>query len=206
MLGALWGCATSPVDAATEALPYYQERTFTPHWMARTDVPESFHRIGEFTLTDQHSEEITQAVMDDRITVASFFFTQCGGICPKLTRSLKTVDAALPREDVVLLTHSVMPSSDTVPALKRFVAKYEIDSDRWHVLTGDRSTIYHLGRHGYFAEEDLGEERDDDDFLHTENLVLVDGDRRLRGIYNGLNATSVQQLVDDATQLAATLR
>ena len=75
-----------------------------------------------------------------------------------------------------------------------------IDS-KWHLVTGDRKQIYDLGRQAYFAEEDLGLDKTEDDFLHTENFVLIDSDRHIRGIYNGLNKTSVQQLIADVKTL-----
>ena len=85
--------------------------------------------------------------------------------------------------------------------LSAFAERTEITSERWHLLTGDRALIYGLGREQYFVEEDRGLQRTEDEFLHTENLVLLDRQQRLRGIYNGLNETSVQQLIADAATL-----
>lgn len=205
----LSACAMNPEAAATPGpsrvatLPYYDARTFTPAWMQPDRVPDDYHRIPEFELLNQRGETVTEAAMDGKITVASFFFTSCGGICPKMTASLKRIDAELAGEDVLLLTHTVMPSTDTVAALRAYTARHDISSERWHFLTGERSMIYALGRRAYFAEEDLGEAAGDDDFLHSENLVLVDGDRHLRGVYNGLDESSVGLLLADVRTLLA---
>ncbi|MEO0600187.1 MAG: SCO family protein [Myxococcota bacterium] len=85
------GCGTPPA----EPLPYYATRDFTPHWYTPATVPDDFHRIPAFSLTDQHGETVTEAELAGRVTIASFFFTRCGGVCPKLTASLEKVDAAL---------------------------------------------------------------------------------------------------------------
>lgn len=203
----LWACDTpetvpgfEPVAAASSvALPYYDSPDFTPRWLSH--VPDSFHRIGAFSLTDQHGEAVTQETIRGRPVVASFFFTSCGGICPDLTASMARVDEAAP-DQVVLLSHSVTPDKDTVPVLRGFAKKHGITSDRWHLLTGSREVIYALGREGYFVEQGAGLGRGPDDFLHAESLVLVDADGHLRGVYNGLNATAVDQLIEDLDLLA----
>ena len=102
---------------------------------------------------------------------------------------------------VKILSHSVTPSIDSVPLLKAYAKDRFIDSKQWHLVTGDKSTIYDLGRQAYFVEEDLGRIKSEDDFLHTENFVLIDKKRHIRGIYNGLNKASVNQLITDIKTL-----
>ncbi|MFT5680335.1 MAG: protein SCO1/2 [Myxococcota bacterium] len=205
LLGTLVGCDSDPGASRVEHLPFYEERTFTPRWLEPDAVPEDFHRVSAFSLTNQRGESITEAVMDDRITVVNYFFATCSGICPKLSASMKSIDEAFGSDaPLVLLSHSVTPTLDTVEVLADFAEKKGVDSDRWHLLTGDRDLIYHLGRSVYFVEEDLGKEKSVEDFLHTESIVLLDEEQRIRGVYNGLNATSVKQLtVDIATLMAA---
>jgi protein SCO1/2 len=99
------------------------------------------------------------------------------------------------------LSHSVTPEHDSIPVLKEYAEDKGIDSQKWHLVTGDRDQIYKLGRKDYFVEEDLGLEKDIDEFLHTENFVLIDKDKHIRGIYNGLNKTSVSQLIADIKTL-----
>jgi len=198
----LVGCATETavveteeVASAIENLPYYNSSEFTPRWLSSDEVPADFHKVPEFSLTNQDGEAFTEVRMDGKITVVDFFFTSCSGICPTLTKNLGVVDAAFPTEtDLLLLSHSVTPDKDTVEVLRKYADSKAINTDRWHLLTGDRELIYQLGREVYFVEEDMGEEKGPDDFLHTENLVLLDRQRHIRGIYNGLNKASVQQL------------
>jgi protein SCO1/2 len=103
--------------------------------------------------------------------------------------------------EILLLSHSVTPEMDSIPVLKAYAENKGINSEKWHLVTGERSQIYDLGRNHYFVEEDLGEAKTDDDFLHTENFVLIDKNRQIRGIYNGLNKTAVQQLIADIKTL-----
>lgn len=104
-------------------------------------------------------------------------------------------------DEILLLSHSVMPVRDSVSVLKNYAEAKGIKSEKWHLVTGERQVIYGLGRNDYFVEEDLGLEKDPDDFLHTENFVLIDKNRHLRGIYNGLNKASLQQLIADVKTL-----
>jgi protein SCO1 len=109
--------------------------------------------------------------------------------------------AFLADKDVLLLSHSVTPEYDSVSILRDYAEMKGVVEGKWHLLTGNRDEIYNLGRNQYFVEEDLGLEKDPDDFIHTENFVLVDQNRYIRGIYNGLNKTSVNQLIADINTL-----
>jgi protein SCO1/2 len=179
-------------------LPYYESAEFTPRWIDRENVPSDFHKVPSFSLQNQHGVEITERDLREKITVVDFFFTFCPGICPSLTKNMRVVSESFSGDDEVLfLSHTVAPEHDTVEKLRRYAQKNKITNPNWHLLTGKRSDIYRLGRKVYFVEENLGETRADDEFLHTENFVLSDKDGHLRGIYNGLNKASIQQLVLD---------
>lgn len=183
-------------------LPYYQDASFTPHWLTDAEVIEHFHRVLPFRLMNQNGVAVTDASLRGKIYVASFFFTSCPGICPKMTENMKMVQTAfLGDDDVRLVSHSVTPTLDTVERLRAYAEKHGVDARAWSLVTGAQSEIYRLGRNAYFVEEDLGEARGPDDFLHTENFVLVDSEGHLRGIYNGLNRASVQQLIADIRTL-----
>lgn len=200
LLVIICACTSTQRDDVHEAaLPFYNETTFTPHWISPDDpILDTFHRISPFNLINQEGEAITEKDFDGKIYVVDFFFTICPGICPELTTSMTEVqDAFLHDEDVLLLSHSVTPDRDSVPVLKKYAEERGILSHKWHLVTGDQHEIYSLGRNDYFVEEDLGLQKDVDDFLHTENFVLIDKDRHIRGIYNGLNKTSVRQLNED---------
>ncbi len=196
---------TVPVVAtAPQHLPFFDSPEFTPRWLEPTEVPTGFHQIPEHAMTDQHGAEVTEAAMTGKVTVVDFFFASCRGICPRLAQSMQTIDEAFPSDaPVLLLSYSVMPEHDTVDVLATYAQTRGVTSPRWHFLTGDRAQIYSLGRTAYFVEESMGIERDDDEFLHTENVVLIDQNRRIRGIYNGVTDASVRQLITDAQTLLA---
>ncbi|WP_456462824.1 SCO family protein [Reichenbachiella sp.] len=183
-------------------LPYYNEATFTPRWIDPSEVSDDFHRIPAFTLTNQLGERMTEESLNDKITVVDFFFTVCPGICPKMTNNMLLVQEAFGSvEDVQIFSHSVTPDYDSVSVLREYARIKGINGAQWHLLTGDRDMIYNLGRNHYFIEEDLGLQKAPEDFIHTENFLLIDQDRRIRGIYNGLSKTAIQQLIADAKTL-----
>ncbi|MGI2107504.1 SCO family protein [Shewanella frigidimarina] len=187
-------------------LPYYGSAEFTPHWF-KSDSPElaDFHQVPEFSFTDQQGESVTLDTVKDKIYVASFFFTSCPGICPRMRSQLSKVqNEFLNDDDVIIISHSIQPGNDTVEVLQQYAQKNGIKAQKWHLVTGEREQIYALARNAYFANEDLGEFVSNEDFLHTENLVLVDKNRHIRGIYNGLNNTSVTNLITDMKLLMST--
>lgn len=190
---------TSRVDY----LPYYNEASFTPHWLTpNTEAERTFHKIPDFNLINQLGETVSQKTFEDKIYITDFFFTTCPGICPKMTGNMfKLQDAFLDDKEVLLLSHSVMPATDSVPVLKAYAKEYNVVSGKWHLVTGNKTEIYNLGREQYFVENDLGEEKSIDDFLHTENFLLIDKNKHIRGIYNGLNRASVNQLIVDVKAL-----
>ncbi len=198
------GCAT-PVGttplAAARTLPFYDSAEFTPRWPA--DGTPVSHEIRPFRLVDQQSEPFTEADLRGRIAVVDFFFTTCPAICPLMATSMGDVQKAFLDDDrVVLLSHSVTPDTDTPEVLATYAEAHGVNVDKWKLLTGARSEIYDLGRRSYFVDEDLGGTRNEDDFLHTENFILIDGDRRIRGIYNGLDPDSIRSLIADIKVLA----
>ncbi len=200
------GGEVSSADAPG-VLPYYSDAAFTPHWFTSpNDVPADFHAIPSFSLTDQDGNEVTEADLVGKLTVANFFFTSCPGICPMTTANMARVQAAFADNDaVVMLSHSVTPEADSVSALKEFADHTAALSSKWHLVTGARSALYNLGKNAYFADEDLGEANPDLDpaqaFLHTESFYLLDSARRIRGVYNGMNTASVTQLIEDIRTL-----
>ena len=190
------------ISSKTDVLPYYNEASFTPKWIAaKSDQLKTFHTIPDFSLTDQNGKNITHKTFENKIYVADFFFTTCPGICPKMTSNMSLVqDAFKDDNNVLLLSHSVTPSIDSVAQLKKYAIDKEIGKN-WHLVTGDKKEIYDLGRKSYFVEEDLGKPKSIDDFLHTENFILIDKNKRIRGIYNGLSKNSVKQLIADIKTL-----
>lgn len=199
VLALVLGACTNPAHSSrTASLPYYQDAAFTPQWLETATIPDTFHRIPAFRFTNQEGETITEETFAGKIYVTDFFFTTCPGICPKMTDNMSILqEEFLGEEDVLLLSHSVTPSIDSVSVLKQYAEYQGVISGKWHLVTGERDEIYELGRKAYFVEEDLGFAKPTDEFLHTENFVLIDQNRHIRGIYNGLNKAAIQQLIDD---------
>lgn len=184
-------------------LPYYSDESFTPYWLSpNSEEEKSFHKIPDFSLVNQLGDTVSQKTFDDKIYVADFFFTTCPGICLKMTGNMVKVQEAFKDDpEVLLLSHSVTPSIDSVPILKNYAEKNGVMDNKWHLVTGDKTEIYDLGRNQYFVENDLGVPKDINDFLHTENFLLVDKNKHIRGIYNGLNRASIAQLITDIKAL-----
>ena len=195
-----FGCKNrASVRSGINLLPYYNEATFTPHWFSSNSAQlDTFHAVRPFQLINQEGDTITQETFAQKIYVTDFFFTTCPGICPRMTKNMNILQQTFLHDpDVLMLSHSVTPERDSVSVLKKYALKNGIFSHKWHLTTGDRQQIYHLGRASYFIEEDLGIEREIDEFLHTENFVLVDKNQHIRGIYNGLKKSSINQIIDD---------
>lgn len=184
-------------------LPYYNDVSFTPHWITpNSDEEKQFHNIPDFELVNQLGDTITQKTFDNKIYITDFFFTSCPGICLKMTGNMLKLQEEFKNDDeIVMLSHSVTPSIDSVSVLKTYAEKHDIIDNKWHLVTGDKTAIYNLGRNQYFVENDLGIPKDMNDFLHTENFLLIDKNKHIRGIYNGLNRASIAQLIIDVNTL-----
>jgi protein SCO1/2 len=193
-----------PVEKDLFVLPYYNEPTFTPLFLSDTNEVQKqvTHRIGDFSFLNQDSVGIDQGLIEGKIHVANFIFTSCGSICPVMTKNFKLVgDSLANNEAVVFLSYSVTPWIDSPSVLKKYKADNQIENENWHFLTGDKSAIYSLARKSYFAEEELGYTKDSTEFLHTEHFILVDKDKRIRGVYNGTLRVEMTQLLEDITVL-----
>jgi protein SCO1/2 len=155
------------------------------------------HKVADFKLVNQNGDTITQEAYANKIYVADFFFTRCQTICPVMTNNMaKLQETFLDDDDVMFLSHSVTPVMDSVVVLKAYAnAKGVIDA-KWNITTGDKKHIYELARKSYFAVLDEGD-GGLQDFIHTENFVLVDKKRQIRGFYDGTNIEEIEQLKKD---------
>ena len=156
-----------------------------------------YHRVGPFQLINQYGDTITEANCKGNIYVANFFFATCQSICPEMSTQLKDVQAAFATDDsVLILSHSVNPLHDTVDVLLAYGKVYGALKNKWHFLTGDKKQIYDLAKASYLvnAVEDDGSP---EGFLHSELLLLIDTQGRIRGMYDGTYAPDVKQLILD---------
>jgi len=158
---------------------------------------DKFHRVGSFSLTDQDGNEVTENNFKDKIYITDFFFVTCPTICPKMTKQMDRVYHEFEvNADISFLSHTVMPEADSVPVLKEYADEIGVSSDKWKFVTGDRKQIYNLARKTYFAAVTEGD-GGPDDFVHTENFVLVDKEKKLRGFYDGTSKKDIDRLIVD---------
>jgi protein SCO1/2 len=162
---------------------------------------KKFHQIAPFRLTNQNGKIITQRDYQDKIYVADFFFTTCPTICPKMTENMALIQARiLDDSQVKLLSFSVTPQIDSVAQLKRYAIEKEVNDQKWNLVTGDKKEIYTLARKSFLAVKEDGD-GGPFDMIHTENFILVDPEKRIRGFYDGTDIKAMEELLQDITTL-----
>ncbi|MDC7999703.1 SCO family protein [Aequorivita todarodis] len=157
---------------------------------------KKYHTIADFSLTNQNGKTITQDDYKDKIYVADFFFTTCQTICPIMTDHMVEIQEKLKNDDeVMLLSHTVTPEIDSVAQLKKYALEKGVNDAKWNLVTGDKKEIYDLARKSYLAAKDIP--YSDNDLVHTENFVLVDKKKRIRGFYDGTDSEAIEKLLED---------
>ena len=160
-----------------------------------------YHTISDFSLTNQNDETITQDTYKDKIYVADFFFTTCKTICPIMTDHMYQIQKEIIDDDeVMLLSHSVTPTIDSVSVLKAYAELKDVDDTKWNLVTGDKKQIYELARKSYLAVKTAGN-GDAYDMIHTENFLLIDKKRQIRGFYDGTKSEDIDRLLKDIETL-----
>ena len=155
-----------------------------------------YHKISDFELINQNGEIITQEYYKNKIYVADFFFTTCQSICPIMTKNMLEIQEQLKNDkEILLLSHTVTPEIDSVQQLKKYALENRIDDDKWNLVTGEKKQIYDLARKSYLAVEDS--EFGDFDMIHTENFMLIDKKRQIRGFYDGTDKNEIIRLLSD---------
>lgn len=181
-----------------KTLPIYNPADVNPELVDSTvQYKSKYHTIADFSFVNQNGETITQKDYEGKIYIADFFFTTCGSICPKMSTNLVEVQkAVLNNPKVMLLSHTVFPEVDSVSVLKAYAIKYGVVDSKWNLVTGDKKQIYTMARKSYLA---VKQGRPDQlyDMVHTENFVLVDQKRRVRGFYDGTDKEDIKRLLED---------
>lgn len=193
------GC-DQKADHVQNNLPYYNTPDLTPLWISNNSEVNTTinHVIADFSFTDQDGKIIKKESTQGKIHIANFFYTSCSGICPVMNKNFAALqDTFLHDDNIVLLSFSVTPESDSVEQLKAYAKRQRVISSKWHLLTGDKKLIYDLARKSYFAEDAAGYSKDTSEFLHTEHFVLVDRHGYIRGMYNGTLQLELQRLIAD---------
>lgn len=181
-----------------KVLPIYQPTQVSTELVDSTiQHKKKYHKIADFSLINQNGDTITHESYRDKIYVADFFFTTCKTICPIMTKNMHIIQKAIITDkEVMLLSHSVTPEIDTVAQLKRYAREKHVNSSKWNLVTGDKKQIYELARKSYLAVKDDGD-GGPFDMVHTENFMLIDKKRQIRGFYDGTNLEDIDRLLED---------
>lgn len=185
-----------------KVLPIYQPAMVNYEMVDSTiQHQKKYHKIADFSLTNQNGQTITQNDYKGKIYVADFFFTTCQTICPIMTDHMYKIQKEIIDDDeVMLLSHSVTPKIDSVAQLKRYAKQKGVNDKKWNLVTGDKKQIYELARKSYLAVKTVGS-GDEYDMIHTENFMLIDKKRQIRGFYDGTKPEDITQLLEDIETL-----
>ncbi len=185
-----------------QPLPIYQPAMVSTELVDSTiQYQKKYHKIADFALINQNGKTITQKDYKDKIYVADFFFTTCLTICPIMTDHMAQIQNELANDkDVLLLSHSVTPEIDSVAQLKKYALEKGVNDAKWNLVTGDKKQIYELARKSYLAVKDFGD-GGPFDMIHTENFMLIDKKRQIRGFYDGTNSEDIDRLLKDIKHL-----
>ncbi|MDP4933449.1 MAG: SCO family protein [Salibacteraceae bacterium] len=200
---ALFACTEQNAEKEI-SLPFYLDAQLSPVWIEDdSSAFRTIHQIDDFEFTDQKGESFGSKNLENKVYIANFFFTTCPGICKLMTKELHAVqDSFAANHAIDIVSFSVMPWIDTVEQLQYFQEMNDIDGGVWHFLTGEKAVIYNVARQSFFADEGFGKSvTGSSDFLHTENVMLIDKQKRIRGVYSGTSRLDISRMIEDVKQL-----
>ena len=181
-----------------EVLPIFQPAQVNVELVDSTiQHVKKYHTIADFSLINQNGKTVTQDTYNNKIYIADFFFTTCQTICPIMTDHMVILQNQLKLDpDVMLLSHTVTPEIDSVAQLKKYALNKGVLDSKWNLVTGDKKEIYQLARKSYLAVKSNGN-GGEYDMIHTENFILVDQKKRIRGYYDGTLEGDIESLLND---------
>jgi protein SCO1/2 len=163
------------------------------------------HTIGNFSFKNQDNKTITQREIEGKVFVAEYFFTTCQSICPIMNDQMQRVQREFKgNSKVKILSFTVDPEVDSVEQMRRYAQKQKAILGQWHFLTGKKEELYRLARKSFFVLKPAEAANQGDvgsDFIHTNNFVLVDQQKRIRGYYDGTSEKEVTELIKDISRL-----
>lgn len=180
-------------------LPYYKGEVMDPYWTKDKNLPSDLRRLSDFSLIDQSGQSLARQSLSEKYTVVGFFFARCSGICPMVTAQVKKLSLKIPdQRDLVFLSVSVDPENDSADVLRNYKARFSAAQKNWYFLTGAKDTIYELARKTFNADVVTQSRTDGStNFLHTENIYLLDKNSYLRGVYRTRGGMDLDKLVSD---------
>ena len=195
-----------------EQLPIFSPKDVNPELVDSSlhnrgiGIQGGYHTISSFNLLDQLGRSVDETLLKDKIVVADFFFVSCGSICPIMTKNLEKVHQLYQKnENIMILSHTVWPEMDSVSVLFDYAENHNANHDTWRFLTGDKKELYRLARNDYLVVPDVNDPNyqhgGEADFIHTENVVLVDQMQRIRGYYDGTSEEDIKRLINDIARL-----
>jgi len=188
-----FGCNTQTSETKKLVLPVIGEKK-----LAGVDGKDTlYHTVQPFSFINQYHDTVSEKTINNKIYVADFFFATCQSICPKMSSQLVHVQEAFKNDNnVLILSHTVNPANDTVEVLNGYAQTYGAIKNKWHLLTGNKKTIYDMARYSYLVNA-LEDDGSAEGFLHSELFILVDAQKRIRGMYDGTDSVAVLKLISD---------
>ncbi|TGK81336.1 SCO family protein [Leptospira noumeaensis] len=181
-----------------ETLPYFRGRDLESFWLDNNQKPTNARKVDPFTFKNQLNQNISESDFKDKVTIVSFFFAKCHGLCPNIIRNLKFVQSEISKsKNIQIVSYSVTPDLDTPPELKKFAEEKGIHSNYWNLVTGDREEIFKIARNTFQADTNTTNKDATKDFVHSEQIFLIDKDLYFRGIYNGNRSESIKTMLAD---------
>jgi protein SCO1/2 len=195
---------------------------FTQTDISQSNLPVVNALVQPFSFTDQNGNNITDKSVEGKVYVTEYFFTTCKGICPKMNTNMRRVyDEFKNDSNFMIISHTCMPETDSVPILKLYEQKmltakinqiedgsYKmiaglpqpvIQNLNWYFVTGSKADLYGMARHSYLIDNNKSDTtaKIEDQFIHTQLFALLDKQTRVRGIYDGLKEDEIQKLIRD---------
>ncbi len=199
---ALISCSPPPQDENVFEITELPRLTkYYPEINAAGDTT-GFHRVPVQSFVNQFGDTFYSNDVNGKISVIHFFFASCEGICPVISNNVFDVQRAFKGNDnVKLISYSVDPERDSVAVLRKYADRFKCDSSQWNLLTGEKKKIYDLARYGYLLPAIEPGTGDSEDFIHSDQLVLVDRNSIIRGYYTGTDTSDVRLLIEDISTL-----
>lgn len=187
------------------SLPYMKASDFTPFWKDSKNEGISPATVSSFQFKNQSNQNLTENNMKGHVSLVNFFFTSCGFVCPRLMTQVQNVQKQLSSVSRLrIFSFSVMPEVDSPEILSGYAKSRNINLKNWDLITGDRASIYQLGRKVFRADRNPDGTVDNSEFIHSQAIYLVDSDLRIRGIYQSDKPNDIKLLIEDAKRLNAT--